>query len=158
MARSKATAMLVNARRNRLYVSGTIVAALTVAGCSASTAPPCNFRYVGSAGAIFGSQISPTNGATGVPNSIRTLVFNAPAFFGIVLEASSGASIQTTPTALPSPYPTSAPGPVNESGGYYAVSVPMLSAKTTYATGTLSDNNECAGNFRFYQFGTFTTQ
>ena len=153
--------MLIEARLNRMAICGTFGAALTLAACSGSstpTTPKCNFQYVGSAGAITGSQVSPTSGATGVPTSVQTLVFNESTEFAIVLEPANGASevIHTTPTALPSPYQTNSPG--TSTFGYYAVSVTGLSADTTYATGTLSKDNQCANDYKFYQFGTFTTQ
>jgi hypothetical protein len=138
---------------------GLLIAYPTVAGCSGNATPPCDGQYVGSAGAIYGLQVSPTSGATGVPTSVRTLVFSEATDFDIVLELLGGSTtvvVQTTPTALPSPYQTNAPG--TGTNGYYAVSVPTLSAKTTYATGVSSDQNYCAGDYHFYQFGTFTTQ
>ena len=151
---------MLDARVNRSAITIVFVAALIVAGCSGKSTP-CNEVYVGSAGAISGVLISPASGATGVPNSFGTLVFNGLTDYQIVLEAIGGSStapIETTPTALPSPYTNPSPGPGTGTNGYYAVSVPLLNAATTYAAGTLSDANRCAGDEQFYQFGTFTTR
>jgi hypothetical protein len=154
--------MLIEARLSRLALFGTFGAALTLAACSGSStpvAPQCDFQYVGSASAIYGSLVAPASGATGVPLSTQTLVFNEAADFAIVLETTGGAStsiIKATPTALPSPYQTNSPG--TSTVGYYAVSVTGLQADTTYAAGTLSNDNECANDYKFYQFGTFTTE
>lgn len=99
-----------------------------------------------------GDLVSPASGATAVPDSIGTLVVQAEGNFSIVLKANdgSGVTVQTTPTALPSAY-------IGTSGDY-AVSVPTLQAGTSYAVGTLTNDNQCAGNFSFKNFGTFTTQ
>jgi hypothetical protein len=156
--------MQAEARLYRLAIHGVLLSALAIAGCSgnASNGAPCDSQFFGSAGAISGVLVSPASGATGVPTSPQTLVFNAFADYSIVLESPNDAGtgpIQTTPTALPSGFPTNPPvSPQTGSGGYFAVSVPALAAGTTYAVGTLSDHNQCADDYTLRQFGTFSTK
>ncbi len=142
--------MFVNAFFNRLTLWCSLFAAVTIVGCSGKSTP-CTVNFVLDP-ELGGDLVSPASGATAVPDSIGTLVVQAEGNFSIVLKANdgSGVTVQTTPTALPSAY-------IGTSGDY-AVSVPTLQAGTSYAVGTLTNDNQCAGNFSFKNFGTFTTQ
>jgi hypothetical protein len=126
-----------------------LFSAVTIAGCSGK-ATPCTENFILDP-TVYGALVSPMNGATAVPASLGTLVFAAPADFSIVLKpmGGSGSTIQTSPTAVPSPYAGT---------GDFAVTIPTLKAGTTYAAGALSDENQCAGDDTFRTFGTFTTQ
>jgi len=87
------------------------------------------------------------------------MVFSELTEYAIVLKPANGSGyVQTTPTALPSPFQSEAPGSGGTDGDY-AVSVPALSANTTYTAGTLSDAlAQCAGDEQFFTFGAFTTR
>jgi hypothetical protein len=150
--------MQILSRFHRIVYFGFLGSVLTIAGCSSGNTTSCaspGFSEGGPSGAL----VSPAKGATGVPTSAQTLVFSELTQYAIVLKPTNGSSnVQTTPTALPSQFQSNAPGSGGTVGDY-AVSVPALSAGTTYTAGTLSDAlAQCAGDEQFFSFGTFTTQ
>jgi hypothetical protein len=115
--------------------------------------------YGGSAAIPYGNLISPASGTTGVSSAPQILVFYAPADYSVVLQAANVSSyVKTTTTALPSPYQSDAPGLGQGTDGYFAVTVPALSASTTYTVGTLSDINTPCESEELVKFGSFTTR
>jgi hypothetical protein len=104
----------------------------------------------------------PETGATGVPDTVETLIFSgsAPQKIELVPQVTGATPIATMPTAVPSPLPSPIATPFGTTYGYYAVSVPALSTATEYqAQGLTQETSGCGGTtMRYAGSGSFTTQ
>lgn len=152
--------MQIIAPINRALIFISLGSVLTVVGCSSGNTTSCANPGFYGGGGPSGALVSPTNGVTGVSTSAQTFVFSELTQYTIVLKPANGSGyVKTMPTALPSPFQSAAPGSAGTAGDY-AVSVPALSANTTYTAGTLSENvlAQCVGDEQFYTFGSFTTR
>ncbi len=142
------------------------LAALVSCASQSGSGPMCLAEVV----YPFVQLLSPQPGATGVSSGVQTLVLesspNGSSGSGrvpITLSAGSAAAIQTTPTAVPSPLPSGAASPspgLNPSPSpvIFAVSVPSLSAGTTYTVLARENIGGCLTGTTSADIGSFTTQ
>jgi hypothetical protein len=146
--------------------------AAMVAACSSHSAPPmrCGLPIALPTQEIFLAYPAP--GATGVPDTVRTLIVGAPmpAFYATdtfsltTMAGSMHVNVgKATPVPAPSPLPSPlATGEFSGTLSYFGVPIPALSPATTYTvsfqySSEISVDPICYGNIT-PTLGSFTTQ
>lgn len=100
----------------------------------------------------------PKPNATNVPTDIGVVIYDAPAQYGLLLQAGS-TTINGSARTVPSPLPTPIAPAIGPS---FAASIPALQAHTNYDVSILiPDNARCGSEvlpLTPMQIGSFTTQ
>ena len=138
-----------------------VVSLLAFSGCAQQQqfAGPCPaFEEIGPLTVLN----YPVVNATGVPDTVETLIFSgtAPQKIELLPMVTGATPIATRATSVPSPLPSPISTPIGMTYGYYAVSVPALSPATIYqALGLTEETSGCGGTgMQYAGGGSFTTQ